>query len=96
MSQKLWEADSKTKTKSNLFEFEKFLATKFNYKSYKNYKKLFNWTIKNPKLFWSAIWEYANVKGIKNDSFEIKTRKTNEIINLSLNEIFNFINENMV
>jgi prolyl-tRNA synthetase len=35
-------------------------------------------------------------KGIKNDSFEIKTRKTNKIINLSLNEIFNFINENMV
>ena len=35
-------------------------------------------------------------KGIKSDSFEIKTRKTNKIINLSLNEIFNFINENMV
>ena len=35
-------------------------------------------------------------KGIKNDSFEIKNRKTNKIINLSLNEIFNFINENMV
>ena len=35
-------------------------------------------------------------KGIKNDSFEIKTRKTNKTINLSLNEIFNFINENMV
>ena len=66
MPQKLWEADSKTKAKSNLFEFEKFLATKFNYKSYKNYKKLFNWTIKNPKLFWSSIWEYANIKGIKN------------------------------
>ena len=27
MPQKLWEADSKTKTKSNLFEFDKFLAT---------------------------------------------------------------------
>jgi len=35
-------------------------------------------------------------KGIKNDSFEFKMRKTNEVINLSLNEIFNFINENMV
>ena len=35
-------------------------------------------------------------KGIKNDSFENKIRKTNEIINLSLNEILNFINENMV
>ncbi len=35
-------------------------------------------------------------KGVKNDNFEIKSRKTNKIINLSLNEIFNFINENMV
>ena len=35
-------------------------------------------------------------KGVKNNNFEIKTRKTNKIINLSLNEIFNFINENMV
>ncbi|MDC3063475.1 proline--tRNA ligase [Alphaproteobacteria bacterium] len=34
-------------------------------------------------------------KGIKNNSFEIKIRKTNETKNLSLNEIFNFINENM-
>ena len=30
MSQKLWEANSKTKSKSNLFEFENFLAKKFN------------------------------------------------------------------
>ena len=26
MAQKLWEANSRTKLKSNLFEFEKFLA----------------------------------------------------------------------
>ena len=69
MPQKLWEADSLTKSKSNLFEFEKFLANKFNYKPEKNYKKLFNWTIKNPKLFWSSIWEFSNIKGIKNDKF---------------------------
>ena len=35
-------------------------------------------------------------KGVKNDNFEIKTRKTNKIINLSLKEVFNFINEYMV
>ncbi len=69
MPQKLWEADSLTKSKSNLFEFEKFLANKFNYKPEKNYKKLFNWTIKNPKLFWTSIWEFSNLKGIKNDKF---------------------------
>ena len=35
MSQKLWEANSRTKTKSNLFEFEKFLTKKFNYEAKK-------------------------------------------------------------
>ena len=55
MPQKLWEADSQTKTKSNLFEFEKFLAKKFNYEAKKNYKKLFDWTIKHPKSFWTVI-----------------------------------------
>ena len=69
MPQKLWEADSQTKSKSNLFEFEKFIEKKFNYKPEKNYKKLFNWTIKNPKLFWSSIWEFSNIKGIKNDKY---------------------------
>ena len=37
MSQKLWEADSKTKTKSNLFEFEKYLEKKFNYEFLNNF-----------------------------------------------------------
>ena len=32
MSQKLWEADSQAKTKSNLFEFEKFLAKNLSMK----------------------------------------------------------------
>ena len=49
MTKKLWQASVKDKKNSNLFEFEKFLAKKFNYTPEKNYKKLFNWTIKNPK-----------------------------------------------
>jgi acetoacetyl-CoA synthetase len=96
MPQKLWEADSKTKTKSNLFEFEKFLATKFNYKSYKNYKKLFNWTIKNPKLFWSSIWEYSNIKGIKNDKFFFPKEiiKSKFLVKSKLNYAENLLSKN--
>ena len=69
MPQKLWEANSQIKSKSNLFEFEKYLAKKFNYIPKKNYKKLYNWTIKNPKLFWSSIWEFSNVKVLKMINF---------------------------
>ena len=69
MTKKLWEASLKQKKNSNLFEFEKFLTKKFNYVSKIKYEKLFNWTIRNPKLFWSSIWEYSKIKGIKNDRF---------------------------
>tara|TARA_Y100000590_G_scaffold16832_1_gene20190 strand:+ start:1172 stop:3127 length:1956 start_codon:yes stop_codon:yes gene_type:complete len=69
MPLKLWEANLKTKNKSNLFEFEKFLSSRFNYKPSKNYNKLFNWSIKNLRLFWSSVWDYSNIKGTKVDKF---------------------------
>ena len=69
MSNKLWEASLSIKKKSNLFKFEKFLSKKFNYKINKNYNKLFKWSINNLNLFWSSVWEYANVKGKKIDKF---------------------------
>ncbi len=96
MSQKLWEADFQTKRKSNLFEFEKFLAKKFNYSSTKNYKKLFNWSIKNPKLFWSSIWEYANIKGIKNDKFFFPKEiiKSKFLVKSKLNYAENLLSKN--
>ena len=65
MSKKLWEASLSIKQKSNLFKFEKFLSKKFNYKINKNYSKLFKWSINNPDLFWSSVWDFTNVKGKK-------------------------------
>ena len=65
MNKKLWEASISIKKKSNLFKFEKFISKQFNYKTNKNYNKLFNWSINNPSSFWSSIWDYTNVKGEK-------------------------------
>ena len=62
MNKKLWEASLSIKKKSNLYKFEKFISKKYNYKSNKNYKKLFNWSINNTDLFWSSIWDYTSVK----------------------------------
>jgi len=70
MSQKLWEANLSNKNKSNLFKFEKFISKKYGYKARKNYKKLFNWSIKNSKLFWSSVWDFTNVKGSKTEKFK--------------------------
>ncbi len=96
MSQKLWEANSKIKTKSNLFAFEKFLAKNFNYKPEKNYKKLFNWTIRNPKDFWSSIWEFSNIKGIKNYKFHFPKEiiKSKFLVNSKLNYAENLLSRN--
>ncbi len=96
MPQKLWEANSQTKSKSNLFEFEKFLANKFNYKPEKNFKKLFNWTIKNPKIFWSSIWEFSNIKGIKNNKFYFPKEiiKSKFLVKSKLNYAENLLSKN--
>ena len=96
MPHKLWEANSQTKSKSNLFEFEKFLAKKFNYKPKKNYKKLYNWTIENPKLFWSSIWEFSNIKGIKNDKFHFPKEifKSKFLVKSRLNYAENLLSKN--
>ena len=96
MPHKLWEANSQTKSKSNLFEFEKFLANKFNYKPEKNFKKLFNWTIKNPKLFWSSVWEFSNIKGIKNDKFHFPKEifKSKFLVKSKLNYAENLLSKN--
>ena len=96
MSQKLWEANSQTKSKSNLFEFEKYLAKKFNYTPKKNYKKLYNWTIENPKLFWSSIWGFSNIKGFKNDKFHFPKEiiKSKFLVKSKLNYAENLLSKN--
>jgi len=87
MPQKLWEANYSIKNKSNLFKFEKYLSKKFSYKTSKNYKKLFNWSIKNLDLFWSSIWDYANVKGNKIEKFKYSKDfiKNKFLVNSKLN-----------
>jgi len=87
MNKKLWEASLSIKKKSNLFKFEKFISKKFNYKSNKSYKKLFNWSINNLDLFWSSIWDYTNVKGKKIEKFKYSKEfiKNKFFVNSKLN-----------
>ena len=53
MKKILWKCSDEKLRKSNLFKFEKFISKQFNYKTNKNYNKLFNWSINNLGLFWS-------------------------------------------
>ena len=87
MNKKLWEASLSIKKKSNLYKFEKFISKKFNYKSKKNYEKLFNWSVNNLNSFWSAVWDYTNVKGKKIEKFKYSKEfiKNKFFVNSKLN-----------
>ena len=74
MHKKLWEASISQKKNSNLAHFEKFLNQKFKFKGKYNFKKLLIWSIKKPNLFWSAVWDFSKVKGIKSTKYK-KTKK---------------------
>ena len=65
MVKKLWEARPAIKIKSNLYKYEKFISEKINKKFNNNYKNILNWSVKNSDIFWSTIWDFCNVIGVK-------------------------------
>jgi len=95
MNKKLWEASLSIKKKSNLYKFEKFISKKFNYKSNKNYEKLFNWSVNNLNSFWSSVWDYTNVKGVKIEKFKYSKEfiKNKFFVNSKLNFAENLLSK---
>ena len=69
-SQILWKAKQSQKNASNLFRYEKFLFSKYKFKVTQKYSKILKWSIDNPKKFWSSIWDFAKVKGLKRQDHE--------------------------
>ena len=96
MQKKLWEATISQKENSNLRSFEKFLNNKYNFKSNKNYKKLLKWSLQNPSSFWSDIWDFAKVKGVKSlkNKFHKKFTKNQFLVNSKLNFAENLLVKN--
>ncbi len=66
----LWKAKKSQKNKSNLFRYEKFLFSKYELKINQKYSKILKWSIDNPKKFWSSIWDFTKVKGLKSEDYE--------------------------
>ena len=109
-SQILWKAKQSQKNKSNLYKYENFLFSKYKFKITQKYSKILKWSIDNPKNFWSSIWDFSKVKGIKNQKYEkskvffknkfLKDSKLNFAENLlSKNDdskAITFINENNI
>jgi acetoacetyl-CoA synthetase len=74
MKQKLWEASSDQKKKSLLSNYEQFISKQFKKNFKQKYENILKWSIKNPGNFWSSIWDFSEIKGLKSKT---KIKKSN-------------------
>ena len=96
MPKKLWEPSKALIKNSNLFKYEKFVSKNYKYNFSGKYKKLLNWSVKNPKDFWNSIWEYFEVVGKKTDKFKLTKDLINSkfFVNSKLNFAENLLAKN--
>ena len=75
---------------------KKFLSKKHKLKVTQNYSKILNWTINNPNKFWSSIWDFTKVKGIKKEKSYLSKIlfKSKFLINSKLNFAENLLSKN--
>ncbi len=57
----LWKPSTKLAERSKLNEFTKYIGKDFNY----DFKKLWEWSVKNPEIFWSKFWDFSKIVGDK-------------------------------
>ena len=57
----LWKPSNKIVENSNLNKFSKFIGIEFK----EDFKKLWEWSINNPEVFWSKIWDFTKIIGDK-------------------------------
>ena len=96
MSKKLWEPSRELIKNSNLFKYEKFVSKNYKYNFSGKYKKLLNWSVKNPKDFWNSIWNYFEIIGAKTDKFKLTKDLINSkfFVNSKLNFAENLLAKN--
>lgn len=64
MAKKLWSSSRKRKQNANLTKFMDFLD-KTRGKKIHNYEELYQWSIENISEFWSAVWDFCDIKSSK-------------------------------
>ncbi len=67
----LWKPSTKVVEESNLNSFTKFAGIESN----KDFKKLWEWSVANPEIFWSKVWDFTKIIGDKGN----KVLKKNKI-----------------
>ena len=61
MNKPLWGASKQRVKNSNLSSFLKFI----NFKEDNDFRKIWKWSVSNPKIFWSKFWDYSKIIGQK-------------------------------
>ena len=61
MKKIIWKPSEQKIKESTLLDFTKYI----NFKSDNNFKKLWEWTVSNPEIFWSKFWDYSKIIGDK-------------------------------
>jgi acetoacetyl-CoA synthetase len=61
MKKILWKPSEQKVKESTLLDFTRYI----NFKSDNNFKKLWEWSVSNPEIFWSKFWDYSKIIGDK-------------------------------
>ena len=74
MNKPLWRPSEKLKENSLLKGFCNFI----NFKSSNNFKEIWQWSIDNPRDFWSKFWDYSKIIGDKGSEIIKKDKVFNK------------------
>ncbi len=61
MAKILWQPSEERIKDSNMYKFMEFVNNKYH-KNFKEYSSLYDWSIQYIPDFWSAMWDYAEIK----------------------------------
>ena len=61
----IWQPSGEFKKSSNLSRFIEFANQKYSISIKTEYQDIWNWSVKNIESFWSLIWDFTEIKGIK-------------------------------
>ena len=71
MNTPLWEPPKQKVINSNLLNFSKFVG----FSAEHDFKKIWQWSVSEPEIFWSMFWDYSKIIGNKGKEI-IKKNKT--------------------
>jgi len=59
----LWEINKEKLLNTNLAKYSNFIYKKYKVRHVRDFNKIWEWSVNNPKFFWRSVWEFTKVKG---------------------------------